>query len=762
MDRLAAVEGSLESIQNALRELLLNTQNPPPAPAPAVPAPAPGPDFSAPTQLQIGRMFLHSVLTYYRLVPEAFMADGFVSQKNRPVRMSFMSKDTAARWAEQRASAVPFAFPTWAQFEAEFRLRFVEENKQDQALTELSPARTGRNGRLLGPLVRVTKHRSGLDPKINVAITTSGTAPDLTDYNGWRARFPPVEAFAKPDPETLRFGSRPLYLGRVERESSQLRPPHALWSSRPARSHAPVSGAVRPDTSPANALSPRTFGMQTFSTRSFVNSDDLLDELFARLSTSASLPAESLTEMKWNWWVFPARPNSDNSFDSEVVARGAPPVPVSVRVTETLPSVPETEARTAPEPGTRAVTEAPVPKPGTRTGSLRRVHRPKWERRLPRQYVIDSVEGRNSLHIPLDLHPGGPPRLPLTTLARPRGAADDVAVAPSAADPWREAEGEGDLGRGCTGAAVVPEGDTERDRGALRALASALTPQGAVPAPALRGARGGGFLLVGSSGVVVFARGWPVFSALLGFFFAARASSSSVSLSRAGRPYVRVPVVVVVGGAALALPGGLWGRSVVIVAAAVVVGAALALPTGFRVGASLSFSRRFRFPVALVDLDALSPALPLLLAAALLSATKAKSLSRWAFGPDAASDVLPCCVMRALLVVIHAPHLLLPSSSSSPAHFRLLPARVDFLPSPASFASPFLCLSAFLLLSVASPFSTIFLNSERSCFFWLAVRTAHLQVPAFSASRRVRSGPIADCLDIRLKSTPFGQPSSPN
>jgi hypothetical protein len=47
--------------------------------------------------------------------------------------------------------------------------------------------------------------------------------------------------------------------------------------------------------------------------------------------------------------------------------------------------------------------EAPVPEPGTRTGSLRRVHCPKWERQLPQQYVIDSVEGRNSLHIPLDL-----------------------------------------------------------------------------------------------------------------------------------------------------------------------------------------------------------------------------------------------------------------------------------------------------------------------------------------------------------------------
>jgi hypothetical protein len=83
-------------------------------------------------------MFLHSVLTYYRLVPEAFMADGFVSQE-KLIRfaMSFMLKDAAAQWAERRASTVPFLFPTWAQSEAEFQLRFIEENEQDQALTKL-------------------------------------------------------------------------------------------------------------------------------------------------------------------------------------------------------------------------------------------------------------------------------------------------------------------------------------------------------------------------------------------------------------------------------------------------------------------------------------------------------------------------------------------------------------------------------------------------------------------------------------------------
>ncbi|CAK5263015.1 unnamed protein product [Mycena citricolor] len=37
-------------------------------------------------------------------------------------------------------------------------------------------------------LVKVTKYRTGLDPKINQAITTSGNPPSLTDYAEWRVR----------------------------------------------------------------------------------------------------------------------------------------------------------------------------------------------------------------------------------------------------------------------------------------------------------------------------------------------------------------------------------------------------------------------------------------------------------------------------------------------------------------------------------------------------------------------------------------------
>jgi hypothetical protein len=47
-------------------------------------------------------------------------------------------------------------------------------------------------------LVRVTKYRSGLDPRINIAITTSGTAPNLTDYDGWRlCAFRQYEVFGR-------------------------------------------------------------------------------------------------------------------------------------------------------------------------------------------------------------------------------------------------------------------------------------------------------------------------------------------------------------------------------------------------------------------------------------------------------------------------------------------------------------------------------------------------------------------------------------
>jgi hypothetical protein len=97
--------------------------------------------------------------------------------------------------------ADPFPFPTWTKFEAEFRLRFVEDNEQDQALAKLKSRSYFQGPRDIyrytddfeelavtasysDALVQVTKYRSSLDLKINVTITMSGPAPDLTDYDG--------------------------------------------------------------------------------------------------------------------------------------------------------------------------------------------------------------------------------------------------------------------------------------------------------------------------------------------------------------------------------------------------------------------------------------------------------------------------------------------------------------------------------------------------------------------------------------------------
>jgi hypothetical protein len=279
-------------------------------------------------------MFLYSVLTYYQLVPEAFMADGFVSQEKLvQFAMSFMSKDAAAQWAERHVSAIPFPFPTWAQFEAEFRFQFVEENKQDQALTKLESHSYFQGSRDIyqytddfeelavtagysDTLVWVTKYRSGLDLQINIVITTSRTGPDLTDYNRWRlCAFRQYEVFGR-----ARTGNPPARL------------PAAFPRSRaagvfpaPVPMCAPVTFAllaapVLPAAVPMDVDRARTrlFPRTRFRCGAAGHlarkcpvptdvrhtdvldevvrqlGDDLLNELFAWLSTSASLLAESM------------------------------------------------------------------------------------------------------------------------------------------------------------------------------------------------------------------------------------------------------------------------------------------------------------------------------------------------------------------------------------------------------------------------------------------------------------------------------------
>ncbi|CAK5266540.1 unnamed protein product [Mycena citricolor] len=216
--QLSALETSIQNIEAVLNRLL-NQQ--PPAPALA-PAPAVGPGVSAGSQSNtvrplirpnppflfdgdrtLGKSFLHSVKQYWRLLPEAFFVNGVVAEE-KVVRftLSYMSKDSAASWSERMSERTPFPFPTWALFVTEFKLRFVEENEQDHALAQLETHQYYMGSRnvfkymdeyddlldLAGytdNLVKVTKYRTGLDPRINQAITTSGNPPSLTDYAEW-------------------------------------------------------------------------------------------------------------------------------------------------------------------------------------------------------------------------------------------------------------------------------------------------------------------------------------------------------------------------------------------------------------------------------------------------------------------------------------------------------------------------------------------------------------------------------------------------
>ncbi|CAK5263364.1 unnamed protein product [Mycena citricolor] len=220
--RLSALETSITNIEAVLTRLITQQQQPPPAPAPA-PAPAAGPGVSAGASSArplirpnppfvfdgdrtLGKSFLHSVKQYWRLLPEAFFESGVVSEE-KVVRftLSYMSKDSAASWSERMSERTPFPFPTWTLFVTEFKLRFVEENEQDHALARLEThlyymglrdvfKYTDEYDDLLDlasytdNLVKVTKYRTGLDPKINQAITTSGNPPSLTDYAEWRVR----------------------------------------------------------------------------------------------------------------------------------------------------------------------------------------------------------------------------------------------------------------------------------------------------------------------------------------------------------------------------------------------------------------------------------------------------------------------------------------------------------------------------------------------------------------------------------------------
>jgi hypothetical protein len=123
-------------------------------------------------------------------------------------------------------------------------------------------------------LVRVTKYRSGLDPQIDVVITTSATAPDLTDYDGWC-----VCTFRQYEASSRARTGNPL---------AQL----------PATLPRPRAAGVFPAPAPTCEFPITSDVRHTDVLDEIVRQlgDDLLGELFARVATIASLPDESADE----------------------------------------------------------------------------------------------------------------------------------------------------------------------------------------------------------------------------------------------------------------------------------------------------------------------------------------------------------------------------------------------------------------------------------------------------------------------------------
>ena len=117
-ERMDRIEENLERLT---RLLMQQPHANSPVPTPAVPAPAadpglfadispgtksvlrPNPPFIFDGDRSRGRVFLHAVRSYIRLLPEAFLENNEPSEE-KAVRfaMSFMAKDAAQRWAERQ------------------------------------------------------------------------------------------------------------------------------------------------------------------------------------------------------------------------------------------------------------------------------------------------------------------------------------------------------------------------------------------------------------------------------------------------------------------------------------------------------------------------------------------------------------------------------------------------------------------------------------------------------------------------------------
>ncbi|KAJ7791494.1 hypothetical protein B0H13DRAFT_2394254 [Mycena leptocephala] len=361
IDRIKATLASLTKILEKQQHAIS------PALSLAETAPEPGPglftqySITSGSSAKSGWVFLHTIRSYARLVPEAFIENGELSEeKVVQYTMLFMAKDVAQRWAERQ---------------------LAKENEQDHALHKLE-SRAYHMGNwdvfrytdefedlvdlasFEDELVKVTKYRTSLDPAINLTITGSSDPPSLKDYAAWRARTywqyeSHLHAQNARGPDATRVAAPPLPA------------PVPMDIDHTCTHHVPRRGCfhcgdanhfTRDCLAPANIRTTDVLDKVIRQLRG-----EMLEKLVACLAMTEALTDEPALE---------DFPPCDN-------------IPLASTETIDAPPNPDDQPVALAPPPARPVTRLP--------------RKSAWERKLPKRYTVAATSGANSLDLPLEI-----------------------------------------------------------------------------------------------------------------------------------------------------------------------------------------------------------------------------------------------------------------------------------------------------------------------------------------------------------------------